>query len=318
MMYITTASLIFVVFLASVRADTCSVDVVCLLGKIDELEKAVKGNGTDGGTITGTGTGRTREPNTVSDAKKMIYGDGLFGPRYIAIANDGTAYVSLSSGNVIVYDSKGNKQRDITTSSTEQQGISVDGNQLLIADYHGNKIEEYTIGGQHVGTKYYIPITAPSSAPIGVAKDSAGNIYVTQAKTGIAQIYNKNGVAKNIKIGEPSNVLHNVRLDDKGNMYTAVYSGSTSSSSIKVYSNSGNLIKSIPSPSKGIDGCFIDSKGTIFAAMAAEKKVSILDSSGTLIKDIHNSRFKEPTDVAIAPDGTLWVVDYQYNMIFLY
>ena len=45
--------------------------------------------------------------------------------------------------------------------------------------------------------------------------------------------------------------------------------------------------------------------------------VYILNSSGTVIKKFQSDA-KGASDAVIAPDGTLWVVDFNGNAIYLY
>ena len=44
---------------------------------------------------------------------------------------------------------------------------------------------------------------------------------------------------------------------------------------------------------------------------------TLLNSSGTVIKKFQSAA-KGASDAVIAPDGTLWVVDFEGNAIYLY
>ena len=90
-------------------------------------------------------------------------------------------------------------------------------------------------------------------------------------------------------------------------------------SSIYVFTKEGVNVKTIKVSGLGAEaeGPFLDGNGNIYQPDRTNGMVYILNSSGTVIKKFQSAA-KGASDAVIAPDGTLWVVNFAGNAIYLY
>ena len=66
-----------------------------------------------------------------------------------------------------------------------------------------------------------------------------------------------------------------------------------------------------------INGPFVDDNGNIYVADYNNGMIRIMDSSGTVIKSFQSAA-EHPSDVAMGPDGIIWIVDFLEGKIYLY
>ena len=293
-------------------------DILCYLQKIEsKLDECCKktGDGTGNGGDKGDGgdaggkTSRTRDPNSIGSTPiKTI--TGLSGPFNLYFTDDGTAYLTENTGNKIrTLDSKGNKLKEASVLDSPL-GIQVKDGVVYVAHFE-NQIVKYSASDlSKIGS---------SSSPygvVGVAVDSNGNIYANEHYTGKLHVYNKDGSKiRTIQMASYGNSLRAIRFDANENLYSTSYTEST----IYVSTNEGVNVKTIKVSGLGAvaEGPFVDDNGNIYQPDRTNGIVYILNSSGTVIKKFQSDA-KGASDAVIAPDGTLWVVDFEGNAIYLY
>ena len=292
-------------------------DILCYLQKIEsKLDECCKktGDGTGDGGDKGDGgdagnkPSRTRDPNSIGSTPiKTI--TGLSGPFNLYFTDDGTAYLTEYNGNKIcTLDSKGNKLKEASVLANPL-GIQVKDGVVYVA-HSGNQIIKYSASDLSKTGSF----TSPNK-PVGVGVDSNGNIYVTEYTTGKVHMYNNDGSEIRVmQMASNGNYLQSIRFDANENLYCTSYYQST----IYVSTKEGVNVKTIKvSGLVYAEGPFVDDNGNIYQPDRSNGMVYILNSSGTVIKKFQSAA-KGATDAVIAPDGTLWVVDYKGSAIYLY
>ena len=277
-------------------------DILCYLQKIEsELHECCKKIGDGNGKPS-----RTRDPDSIGSTPiKTI--TGFSGPFNLYFTDDGTAYLTEYYGHKIrTLDSKGNKLKVALISEGAPKGLHVKDGVVYIALLHSKKVVKYSASdlttiGESLTTQF----------PIGVAVDSKGNIYANEHNSGFIYVYDKDG--SKIRTIRPSGGRA-LRFDANENLYSSRISAST----IYVSTKEGENVKTIKLSGIGMaEGPFVDDNGNIYQPDRTNGMVYILNSSGTIIKQFQSAA-KGASDAVIAPDGTLWVVDFSGNAIYLY
>ena len=125
-------------------------------------------------------------------------------------------------------------------------------------------------------------------------------------------MYNKYGSKiRTMQIASDGNFLRALRFDANETLYTSSYLESTLYISAK---EGGNVITSTLKGLGKADGPFVDDNGIIYQPNGM---VYIFTLNGTVFKKFQSAA-KGASDAVIAPDGTLWVVDFVGDAIYLY
>jgi iron(III) transport system ATP-binding protein len=200
-------------------------------------------------------------------------------PRSIDVCSDGRVVVLDSAGRVLIYDDQGALQRTWRMPESDvgkPEGVRLlrDG-RLAVADTHYSRV---------------------------VFFDDLGNVVSMLGANG----------------EEPGNFLYPVKVaeDDTGNIYVAEYGGNDR---IQKFSPQGKLIGSFGGFSAEA-GSFqrpsglIWSKGHLYVADAINNRIQVFTDEGGYLRSMPDSTdtwtLKFPYDVAMGPDGFLYVVEY--------
>lgn len=260
---------------------------------------------------------RSRDIYTIgSEPKFTILGYNL--PFYMELTNDGRVFLTeYNTSYVHIIDQRGKHLNKFSIPKGRPTGLALNGDLVYVT----NHIEEIYIfdanNGKLLGLKN-------ASKPVALAFDENGLMYETEWTTGKINVYHRDGrKSHTITVPGKGNVyLRKIQFDSKGDLYIPQYYSST----IHIYSKSGDFQRKITVPGvKAAEGLFIDSKGLIYLTDRStygkkedkKGKVIIMDASGKVLKTIQG-HFKGVSDVAVAPDGTLWVVDYLGHRIYQY
>ena len=252
-------------------------------------------------------------PATIGDMPKKNI-TGFSGPYNLYFTDDGTAYLTEFWGHKIhILDSDGNKLKETSFPGTPT-GIHVKDNIIYVADHVNNIVMFRASDLSQIGY-----LTSPNG-PVGVAVDSNGNIYANEYITGKVNVYNKDGS----KIREIDMIstgrfkfLRAIRWDTNENLYSSNYFESSIYVSTKEGAHVNEFTLSGEQRVRASGSPFIDDNGNIYLPDRSNGKVYILNSSGDVIKEFQSAA-ADACDAVIAPDGTLWVVDFYGNSIYLY
>ena len=292
-----------------------------LAEKIDEIMKEVKnisrsGGSTDDTKQPGGGTDDKKYPppkypSSVGDSKKTITGISL--PLYIYITNDGKVFITAwGDGHLHIFDKDGNFQKKVKVPTRGVLGLCGKGDRVYVGSFLGGKIYEYTTDGELIGNKISMPY------PVGVAVDSDGKFYVSQdagAKddTGKIFVYNPDG-SKIFDVSGIGSYPRKIQFDSDGNIRVTDWHAGT----VLVVSKSGTVLSTLKIEGVNMaEGLYVDSDDKMYVCdRCSPGEVYICDKNGKQIQVIKG--FKGAGDAFIAPDGTLWITDYEGNTVYLF
>ncbi len=206
---------------------------------------------------------------------------------------------------------------------------------LYVANNMGNSITVYTPGASgNVAPARTLPSTFTTGVffPLGVALDSAGNLYVTNGNTITVYPPGANGnwpPARTI-IGDPSAGLfapQGVALDSADNLYMT----NPNVNSIRVYppgaNGNGPPARSLSGTSTGLNfptGIALDSVGNLYVANRLGNTITVYPpgANGNLAPALTisgtSTGLNSPTGVALDSAGNLYVTNNNGNSITVY
>ena len=255
-----------------------------------------------------TVTKRSTSNITVTDCYKTI--TGFQRPFYIQIFGNevfltehGTKYV-----HVLDVKTESSLRKFAVPVGHNPKGLFVKGNRVLVTD-HNHETYSFSLSGDLIGVHY-------SYHPVGVAIDYNGLMYTAEFNTGKINVFNVDGTKSHvISIGK-TGYLRKIQFDKQGNLYV----GSFYSKIIYVFDRRGSLIRNISVPAY-VEGIHLDPYDETIMYVADRKKgvgkvIKVKIATGEVIKTY--SGLSGASDVAVAPDGKVWVLDYEGNSIRIY
>jgi len=263
------------------------------------------------------------------------------GPIGIAIDAQGFIYVSDSGNNRIQKFSSDGKFIKAWGSGGTAKGeldrpmhmtIGPDGN-LYVAEYLNDRVQVFHRDGSFVrliglkpdGKSYF-------DAPGGVAVDENGNVYVADfyhhqiqkfdAQGRFLESFGRHGFVWAGKLNYPTDVAV---TSDNNLLIADAYNNRIQKMNFKgkfLKKWGGLLGFGIPWSGRGyfkvVTGIGMDSDGNIYATDFYNNRVQKLSSKGKVLTVFGNkgeTTLHYPTDVVVAPDSSIWVVDFGNNRI---
>ena len=255
-----------------------------------------------------TVTKRSTSNITVTECYKTI--TGYNGPFYIQIVGNEVFLTEHGTKYVHVLDLKtGSSLRKFAIPVGRTTGLFVKGNRVLVTN-HERETYSFSLNGDLFGVHY-------SHQPVGVAVDYNGLMYTTEWTTGKINVFNIDGTKSHV-ISIGSTYPRKIQFDKQGNLYV----GAHYSKAVFVYNRRGSLIRKISVPIISfMEGIHIDPyDDTIMyvtdRTKGAGKVIKVKIATGKVIKTY--SGFTGASDVAVAPDGKLWIMDLIGNSIKIY
>ena len=257
-----------------------------------------------------TVTKRSTSNITVSNCYKTI--TGFQRPFYIQIAGNEVFLTEFGTQYVHVLDVHNGStlRKFVIPVGHPPTGLFVKGNRVLVTNYK-RETYSFSLNGDLFGVHY-------SYKPVAVAVDYNGLMYTTEFWTGKINVFNIDGTKSHvISIGRSAH-LRKIQFDKQGNLYTSGYHNKA----VYVFNRHGSLIQSISVPSAPlVEGIHLDpnDESIIYVAertKGAGKVLKVKIATGEVIKTY--SGLTGASDVAVAPDGKLWVVDFEGNSIRIY
>ena len=253
-----------------------------------------------------TVTKRSTSNITVTDCYKTM--TGFQRPNYLHIVGN-EVFLTENGGSIHVFDvGTGLRLRKFGAGLGALIGVFVKGNRVLVTNHR--ETYSFSLNGDLFGVHY-------SYKPVGVAVDYNGLMYTTKLDTGKINVFNIDGTKSHVlSIGRSGN-LRKIQFDKQGNLYVGNYR----SKIIHVFDRHGSLIRSISVPTVITEGIHIDPYDDTIMYVAdrkngAGKVVKVKIATGEVIKTY--SGLTGASDIAVAPDGKLWVVDFEGGSIRIY
>ena len=206
------------------------------------------------------------------------------------------------------FDIYGNFQKKFAIPKGGPTGVYVKGSRVYVAGYNAKKIYEYSVSGVLIRV---ITATAQNQ-PIGVAVDSVGNLYVSEVNTGKVHVYNSNGTKSHVITGIGT-YPRKIQFDSDENLHVNTYY-----KGVYITAKSGHHLSRIKTNGINLgEGLYVDCYDNIYVAdRSSPGEVYLCGKNGKPIKIIKG--FTNAGDVAIAPDGTIWITDFSGNKVYLY
>ena len=256
-----------------------------------------------------TVTKRSTSNITVSNCYKTI--TGFLRPFYIQIVGNEVFLTEFGTQYVHVLDvHTGSTLRKFAIPVGHPTGLFVKGNRVLVTN-HKRETYSFSLNGDLFGVHY-------SYKPVGVAVDYNGLMYTTEWETGKINVFNIDGTKSHVLSIGRSGYLRNIQFDKQGNLYVGEYY----SKAVFIFNKLGSLVRNISVPSIALmEGIHLDPYDETIIYVADRKKgagkvLKVKIATGEVIKTY--SGFSGASDVAVAPDGKLWVVDFEGNSIRIY
>ena len=148
---------------------------------------------------------------------------------------------------------------------------------------------------------------------VAIASDQAGNIHAIDPFYKTLTRYAADGSAQLIVSDPEFNWLRGLTVDSQGRMYVLDPVKGT----IRVYDAAGNLLN-VWSGFNGGAGMDVDANDNVYVALAGSiegvPQVAVFDQNGNELRRFGSygsgpGQFSRPLDVAVAPDGSFYVVD---------
>ena len=250
---------------------------------------------------------RTRSPSTIGRPLKTI--DEIDRPFYISITDNGEVFISgWRKGDVYKFDKYGNLKKKFSIPKGNVTGVYAKGNRVYVAGFSANKIYEYSMDGVLIGHGVIIE----QNQPVGLAVDKDDKFYVSEWNTGKVHVYNSNGTKSHVITGIGT-YPRKIQFDSDDNLHV-----NTHFKGVYIITKSGHHLSQLKVNDITFgDGLYVDCYDNMYIVDRSNtSEVYLCSQNGKPMKIIKG--FTQAIDVAIAPDGTIWITDYGANKVYLY
>ena len=244
--------------------------------------------------------------------------DGIANPRGITVNTAGEIIVTEYMGDVVVLDKEGRRLRSINHSEhhfQSLQGVAVDGeeniyftdlwtNQIFKSNKNCSNVQEYKV--QQVEGPGHYSVAVVGDEVMVTERGNGGRIMVYDRELKyVRQIV---GADKSSFDSLSSDSLHNVYVSDRGN------------SSVQVFSNDGEFLRSFGCDEKGVArlkrpwGVCVAGQ-YVYVADDGVHKIVVFTTEGDYVTSLGSKSY---SGVCVDQDGFVYASVYNNNKIYIY
>uniref|UniRef100_A0A1X7V203 SMP-30/Gluconolactonase/LRE-like region domain-containing protein n=1 Tax=Amphimedon queenslandica TaxID=400682 RepID=A0A1X7V203_AMPQE len=237
---------------------------------------------------------------------------GFKTPIYIQIVGN-EVFLTENKGKVQVLDvHTGARLRSFSIPSGHPHGLFVRGNRVLVTNTR-QETYSFTLSGELYGVHY-------SPKTVSVALDYNGLMYINEWTTCKINVYNIDGTKFHTFSVGNSCYPRKIQFDKQGNLYV----GEHHSKAVFVFDRSGSLIRKISLPTVSfMDGIHLNPLDEDFLYVAdrsddhrSGKVLKVKIATGKVVEKF--TGLSGANDIAVGPNGKVWVVDIYGNSIKIY
>ena len=258
--------------------------------------------------VEGTGAVAAAETDNVIVRRPSKIIPGFTRPTSIQIV--GNEVFLTESDSIQVLDvHTGERLRNFSLPTGNPSGLFVKGNRLLVTD-HNEKTYSLTLSGELYAVHY-----SPNTYSVSVAIDYNGLMYINEWFTCKINVYNIDGTKSHTLSVGSSCYARKIQFDKQGNFYV----GKHYKRGVFLYDRKGSLIQTISLPTVSfMDGIHLNplDDDFLYVADRSGKALKVEIATGKVVEKFTGA--SAPIDIAIGPDGKVWVVDHGGNSIKIY
>ena len=234
---------------------------------------------------------------------------GFVQPKCIQIVGN-EVFLTVNQEVQVLDVHTGEKLRNFSVPSGGAHGFFVRGNRVLVTNHH-QETYSFTLSGELFGVHY----SPKAVRAVSVALDYNGLMYINEWFTCKINVYNIDGTKSHtLKLGNFC-YPRKIQFDKQGNLYVSKHFRR----GVFVYDRSGSLIRKISLPTVSyMDGIHINplDEDFLYVADRSGKVLKVEIATGKVVEKF--TGVSAPYDVAVGPDGKVWVVDLNGNSIKIY
>lgn len=193
-------------------------------------------------------------------------------------------------------------------------GLSPSGDVFVGSDCSNPRMVHFTFAGGLVG-QWAFP-AGFLGPPNGVALDGSGNVYVTDWNRGRVVKLTSSGalITSWGSLSDPADIA----VDGSGNVFVLELSGRR----VQKFTTGGSYLETIGSPGSGQGqfqgpaGMALDASGRLYVADHTRARILRFLANGTF--DMEFTTLDAPGDVAVAPDGNIYVIHFEADQVYQY
>jgi sugar lactone lactonase YvrE len=193
-------------------------------------------------------------------------------------------------------------------------GVAPGGDVFVGSDCSQSHMERFNAAGELVATWGFTP--RYGGPPNGVAVDGSGNVFVLDMGLNRVLKYTTSGALVGNWSGGSAPV--DVAVDGAGNVYVAEMTGRR----VRKIGSNGILVAMFgesgtgPGQFQELSGVTVDASGRVYGADGERMRIVRFLADGTF--DMEFTPPSPPSDVAVGPDGNIYVVSYESAQVFQY
>lgn len=183
---------------------------------------------------------------------------------------------------------------------------------MYVSNPAAKRVDRFAMDGSSLGS-----IEVKDYEPFGLAVDSGGNVYVSDALGGRVFAYDANGDQKGT-IDTGLKQQYFLATDRADRLFVSNYGAEAATGSVAVYDKDGKPAFEITENIDRPFGIAFDRSGYLFVANNGSNRITRYDTDGKYVDGFALEKDTNPMGLAITPDGKLFVSNPDANQVYAY